>query len=169
MTSKELEAAVWAEGFEPLPYRDSKGIWTIGIGYNMEAHGIPPDWVRPILSKIGITRAAAAHQLEILWERAKDLAIHEVFPTKWPFFSDIQRFVITDMIFNMGLGDSKRGFLSFKNSIQLMKEGNWTQVCINLRRSKWYRDTKSRAKRDIQMLEKGRFLTDEELNQCRTY
>ena len=30
------------EGIKPLPYQDSNGIWTIGIGHNCEANGLPP-------------------------------------------------------------------------------------------------------------------------------
>ena len=31
------------EGAVPRPYRDSKGIWTVGYGHNMEANPIPLD------------------------------------------------------------------------------------------------------------------------------
>lgn len=153
MTDLEISACIWAEGFEPLPYKDSKGIWTCGIGYNLEAHGIPADWVRPILSRTGITRAQAVQRLEYLWDVAENQVTWNVFRKEWPTFSDAQRFVITDMVFNMGLGNAQRGFLSFKTTIELMKQGEWKQVCSNLRKSKWARDTGRRAERDIQILE----------------
>ncbi len=30
------------EGVRDRPYRDSRGIWTAGVGHNLEAHGIDP-------------------------------------------------------------------------------------------------------------------------------
>ena len=30
------------EGTESMPYQDPDGIWTAGIGHNLEANGLPP-------------------------------------------------------------------------------------------------------------------------------
>ena len=180
MTDQEIAACIWAEGFEPLPYKDSKGIWSCGIGYNLEAHGIPASWVKPILDgyeiikspgykmlkmKPGITKSQAVEELETWWHRAASTALGPFF-TVWGSFSDVQRFVVTDMVFNMGLGSVKpaKGFLSFSTStIPAMRRGDWKTVIANLKKSKWAKDTGRRARRDIRMLELGRWLSDEEL------
>lgn len=167
MTDQEIAACIWAEGFEPLPYKDSKGIWTCGIGYNLEAHGIPADWVKPILSRTGITRAQAVDRLEFHFDNAESQAHFYTFGLRdWEKFSDIQHFVITDMIYNMGLGSKKpaKGFLSFYiSTIPAMIRGDWKTVIANLKKSKWAKDTGRRARRDIKMLELGRWLSEEEL------
>ena len=38
------------EGFRSMPYKCPAGKWTIGYGFNMDAHGIPAWMVDKILS-----------------------------------------------------------------------------------------------------------------------
>lgn len=157
MTQTEVDAAIWAEGFNPLPYQDSVGVWTIGIGYNMEAHGIPPEWVKPILDHTGITKDQAIEKLKKEWDSCASKAA-TIFGSDWSSFSDAQKFVVTDMIFNMGVGNRSRGFLSFRNTIEFMKIGNWRAVCNCLKSSKWYRQVGRRAERDIKILETNKII-----------
>lgn len=162
--SKWLALFTWAEGFKSLPYLDSVGVWTIGKGYNLEAHGIPPNLVKKILSKTGITEAEANVLLynEIIscYKKAREL-----FPNPQEPMLEVHWFVITDMIFNMGLGDDNHGFLSFKKTIAAMNRGDWEEAAAQMKDSNWYRQTKRRARRDILMLKKGRYLSEDELAQ----
>ena len=154
MIQLEIDACIWAEGFEKLPYKNPRGVWTCGIGHNLEARGIPASWVKPILDKRGISKKQASEILELDWISAQMNRVYVFTFAEWESFSEAQKFVVTDMIFNMGLGDKNHGFLSFSiASIPAMKRGDWSTVIANLKRSKWVKQTGRRALRDISILE----------------
>ena len=125
------------EGNRLFPYKDSKGIWTIGIGHNIEAD--------PIMFKnleLLKTRGISKDEAYGLFD--KDVRDHtallmEALPwvgtLDWP-----RKSVMIDFCFNMGLGNDHHGLLSFKNTLPLMEQGNWPDVAVHLRASKWYQD-----------------------------
>lgn len=101
-------------------YLDTKGIWTIGIGHNLEEGGI--------------SEAVSA----LMFKEDSENAIHEA-KTAFPWFKDLnepRQAVIVDMLFNMGLGR----FLGFKKTIQFLENSLYHSASIEMLDSKWARE-----------------------------
>ena len=77
-----------------------------------------------------------------------------------PFFNkldDERQYCLLDMIFNMGLGNSKKGLLSFKNMLKNLELGNYKQAAQECLNSKYGRELPIRSKRIANTIETGVF------------
>jgi lysozyme len=143
------------EGFEPLPYLDSKRIWTIGMGYNMEAHGIPAHLVKLILDQTGITRLHAEELLKGgLREAISDL--QSIFPA-FANMSRNRQLAFVDMRFNMGPGNplTGHGFRGMRRMVRAAQQGNWIKAAAEAQDSDWYRDVRTRGPKIVGMIREG--------------
>ena len=128
------------EGTESLPYQDPDGIWTIGIGHNCEANGLPPgicddapdglSWDDGVLlflqSRGGLTPteidALFQHDLAIA---AQDLAY--CLPTADTLV--LPRYAaMIDMTFNLG----RDRLLKFNTFLHLMEIGQYAAAAQDL-------------------------------------
>jgi lysozyme len=125
------------EGLELFPYQDTKRIWTIGVGHNIEAD---PFMMHELdaLKERGITKEEAYGLLD------KDIQDHtSMLLEALPWVGDLdwnRKSVMIDFTFNMGLGNEHHGLLSFIHTLPLMEAGKWSEAADRLRASKWYRD-----------------------------
>lgn len=120
------------EGVRNKPYRDTKGILTIGIGWNMEANPLPQDIAAFLRVHGYITNEMIDRLLDISIETATDNCrdIYKDFDS----FSENRRFALIDLMFNMGIGT----MLTFRNTNRAINEGRWEDAAKGLRYSKWY-------------------------------
>lgn len=82
------------EGRRSRAYQDSRGIWTVGVGFNLEANALPDDVIDRLLD-ISIDNAVLA--LDVLEPR-------------WRELDDDRQRVLVNMAFNLGaLGFAKFG------------------------------------------------------------
>ncbi len=131
------ERLIRAEGIRLFPYKDSKGIWTIGVGHNIETDPIMFKNLE-LLKTRGISKEEAFGLLD------KDIREHtaillEALP--WVANLDAARqSVLIELCFNMGLGNDNRGLLSFKNTLKNIQLGIWKAAAAGLQKSKWYSD-----------------------------
>ncbi len=128
------------------PYKDSGG-QSIGWG-----HFIKPGEEH---LKKGITREQAE---ELFKQDVQDATndLQDNYPKLWNAAeTPNRREALINMMFNMGMGNKDKGFSSFTKSIPLMEQGRWEEAAVNLRKSKWYKQTGNRAKRVIKMLVEG--------------
>ena len=118
------------EKFVPHVYQDSKGLWTLGIGtlVDPKGGGISREEARWLAAR-RVRRAEAQLRERFVW-----------FATLDP----VRQRVFVELVFNMGMGNSKRGMLSFKHTLAAAARGDWERVAAGLRASKWYRDVKPR-------------------------
>ena len=129
------------EGLRLAAYPDSKGIWTIGYGHNLESHGVPAKYARFITIPQDVAEAWLEADLEVARKEA------EKFP-QYPFFNRARRNVFIEMVFQMG---SKRvsKFVNMLGAISLNPSQvptNWAVVAEHMLDSKWHReDSPSRA------------------------
>jgi lysozyme len=119
------------EGIKLFPYKDSKGIITIGIGHNIEADPIMFKNLE-ILKSRGITKEEAYGLLD------KDIREHTALLVEaLPWVGDLdwnRKSVLIDLAFNMGI----KTLLTFNNTLEHIKQGNWKDAGDHLKASKWY-------------------------------
>lgn len=149
------------EGFEPLPYVDTEGIWTVGVGYNLDARGI--DMMQRVLGKKFALAPGEVHVnglgrqvktggkavhcpwkgLELTRDEARKLLRDDIIRyeaatrLEFPFYdklSDIRQRVVLDMAFNMGYRA-----LGFVNTRKFVEQENWSRAAQNMFLSKWSR------------------------------
>ena len=118
------------EGFMPHAYKDSLGYTTIGYG-------------RLIDKQLGggITEDEADFLLENDIMRVED-ALDKEFPWWRKCPENVQR-AMANMCFNLGI----KKFKGFKNTLALLKAGNYQAAADNAMQSLWAKQVGDRAKR----------------------
>lgn len=119
-------------------YQDHLGYWTLGVG-------------RLIDKRKGgrITPAESAYLLgNDIAEKTSDVV--QALP--WVEQMDpVRRAVLQNMAFQMGIA----GLLTFKNTLNFIKSGNYAQAAMNMQVSRWHSQTPERADRLIKQLLTG--------------
>lgn len=115
------------EGLSLSAYLDSVGILTIGVGHNCRASVVAG------VNRVGdtITHAQAFNLLGSDVESLEAGMLQE-----WPWMSELDdaRYgVMVNMTFNMGV----KRLGSFKNTLRLIRRGDYEQAAVNMLKSKW--------------------------------
>jgi len=125
------------EGLRLTPYRCTVNKLTLGVGRNIE--------------DVGITKEEAL----FLLNNDINLCVTDL----WDIFNEIDEFseipeniqmVLVNMRFQ--LGPSR--FRKFKKMIAAVKESNWPEMIIQMKDSRWYKQTTNRANDLISMVRK---------------
>jgi lysozyme len=140
MTDELVALLMEEERFVPYPYRDSKGLWTIGVGHLIDSRrgGELPAYIRsfPISRDQGNRMLAEDIQ-------AVENGIDAALPW-WRALSTTRQVVLASMAFQMGVG----GLLGFRNTLRMVEEGRYEAAAAGMLESKWARqDTPARARR----------------------
>ena len=149
MTTKNLENDLKRdEGVETKAYTDTRGIWTIGIGHNIEAdpelmlelqHLIDPGIDMAMVDKLFASDVdAAKNQLEL----------HLPW---WKSLDDVRQDVLVNMTFNMGINT----LLQFRNTLAMMQGGNYADAADGMLASLWARLVGARAQRLARQMRTG--------------
>lgn len=123
------------EGRRKKPYKDSEGILTIGIGWNLEANGLP-DEVIDLLLVIGIENAERA--LDRIWKR-------------WRMLSPNRQRVLLNMAFNLG----ETRLRGFKKMWAALEKVDYLTASREMLDSKWAQQVGVRATRLSKAMVKG--------------
>lgn len=121
------------EGCKATAYKDTKEIWTIGIGHNLN-EPIPQEAINIIFE----------HDIR----HAIDDCIR-MFPN-WYSLPELKQEVICNMMFNMGYGTLSK-FKRFRAAIEKM---DWQEAAKEMVDSAWYTDVKDRAKRLVEIMKR---------------
>ena len=153
-----LDQLVLHEGLELLPYKDSLGIDTIGIGRNLEHRGLSEAELAHIGKDIsdicewGITKEQAYYLAE------NDIKIVEEEVCKaHPCvveLDEIRQRVIIDMAFNMGVPRLNK----FKKMWKAIEEENYEESKIQMLDSRWANQVGNRAVRLSNAMETGEWV-----------
>lgn len=127
------------EGLKFRPYRDTKGVLTIGVGRNLEAKGISREEALSLLQND--IREVTGHLQQYEWYSKLD---------------PIRQKVIIDMCFNLGLN----GLLRFRNMIAAIEAGDYQAAADHMVSSVWYKQVGSRSRRLEGMMRTGEDYTD---------
>ena len=123
------------EGFRRFPYRDSLGIVTIGIGRNLVTQGV--------------SKSEAIYLLEqdILRARGQFQSAFREFAQ----IDEVRQAVLIDMAVNLGV----RGLLGFRNTLRMVRAGQYTEAAGEMLKSRWATQVGARARRLAHMMESG--------------
>eukprot|EP01001_Neometanema_parovale_P011534 NODE_7787_length_743_cov_32.338710_g7536_i0.p1 GENE.NODE_7787_length_743_cov_32.338710_g7536_i0~~NODE_7787_length_743_cov_32.338710_g7536_i0.p1 ORF type:complete len:204 (+),score=43.28 NODE_7787_length_743_cov_32.338710_g7536_i0:54-614(+) len=148
------------EGYCPHRYQDTKGIWTIGVGFNLQKGD-----ARQQMTECGgnyhdvMNGPNSCHYSgntsQLLPDSVtqcllnKDIAYsRECGQRCIPGFSSLKsgaKSAFTDMAYNMGCG----GACSFHHMIAMMQAGNWSGAVSGMKESRWCSQVGVRCRRDI--------------------
>ncbi len=116
-------------------YTDTTGHASIGVGHNIEAHGI--------------SQTVCDQMLDEDMRRA----LHDA-TTQWPWFAeldDVRQRVLLNMVFNIGLA----GVAQFRLMIQAIIAGHFDEAATQMLDSLWARQVGPRADRLAHMMLTG--------------
>ena len=146
------------EGFRSKPYRCTANKLTIGFGRNIEDRPFTEEELRLVdkdyMTK-GITKAQAfailvRDVMQFDFELRQNIPFYERL-------DDERQYALLDMAFNMGIGNSKKGLLSFKKMLNYMGTGFYKQAAAECLNSKYGRELPVRAGRIARAIETGVF------------
>lgn len=159
---KLIEQLKLHEGFRSMPYRDTKGFWTVGWGHNMDADSSLTGAQRQSLFKNGVTKEEATRFLQSDVDSAiRDLIRHLPWANQEP--NEVRQAVLVELCFNMGIGHpgeraangrdwkvAPKGLRSFRNTLARIQQGAYGQAAVGLlwndeaRKipSKWHADVR---------------------------
>lgn len=141
------------EGWRRIPYLDSRGNLTVGVGFNLESPAAPG-----ICSSLGLDYEALVKtgmpltdpEVQAIFNRTFADAVAdagEAVPNFDALPDPVQR-AIVDMVFNLGLPT----FLRFKRFIAALVARNFEAAAGELVNSAWYHQVGSRAVDDVQLV-----------------
>ncbi len=123
------------EALRLKPYRDSKGLFTIGIGRCLDTTGISEAEARYLLSN-DVTRTVADLDAHLAW---------------WRDLDAVRQRAIINMAFNLGIG----GLLKFERTLADLRAGNFVGAANGMLESAWSRQVGVRAQRLAKMVVAG--------------
>jgi lysozyme len=123
------------EGRRLMPYVDTAGKITIGVGRN--------------LTDLGISLGECAAMLDKDIARA-ELGLDHALPW-WRELDGVRQRVLLNMAFNLGLV----GLSSFRATLGAIKEARFTDAAAGMQASLWARQVGRRAERLARMMESG--------------
>lgn len=156
------------EGERDRMYHDSMGIPTIGIGFNLQRSDSPA-----ILQKIGANfdavmagAALTSQQVAALFQYSFAPIVDEARASLEPFhydsMSDARRFVICDLVFNLGAAgwnEFQQTRAAIDQACHAGRTGDtanehafFATAANGLEASAWYGQVGNRAKRDVAMM-----------------
>ena len=150
------EQLILHEGYRTKMYRDSVGVPTIGVGFNLMRKD-----AQYLLTSIGADYGAVLRgdheitdeQIQFLLDYALSDSIQsaKAIINNYDDLFDTRKRVIIDLIFNLGL----RGFYKFHNTRRCIENSEFEEAARHLENSLWYSQVKSRGARLVKMLRTG--------------
>lgn len=108
--SRMCDQLILHEGIELKPYKDSRGIWTVGVGFNLEARSA--EYFNSVIGRTALFRRdTGGFTGEVTREEAlkvvqRDIKVYQAaVRTKFPRYdelSEIRQRVVLDLAFNLG-------------------------------------------------------------------
>lgn len=123
------------EGLWLKPYRDTKGLWTYGVGRLIGAD----------LIDLRISKRIALAMLDEDIEQAVADACAILGAEAWSTMNDARKIATISLLFT--LGGPK--FAKFHDTIAAIQRGDWNAAAAGVKDSKWARDVDPRERPDV--------------------
>jgi len=139
------------EGERLKSYRDTMGLWTIGVGHLIDpARGAnPAPFGRDLRNGATITAEESAKLLE--QDIDEKMAELDKKLSWWRDLNEVRQRVLLNMAFNLGTD----GLLGFKNTLAMVKSGDYAGAARGMLASKWAGQVHARADRLAKMMLTG--------------
>lgn len=144
------------EGFRQFVYRDSVGVKTVGVGFNLEREdarlklqSVGADYDKVCQGKACLSIGQVLQLLEESIQEAKVIAYKLVPNLQW--MSETRQTAIIDMAFNLG----ETRLRKFKNMIRALKDEDFHLAAAEAQDSLWYTQVKSRGRKIVRMIKEG--------------
>ena len=152
------------EAEKSLPYQDEDGIWTVGIGHNMEANPIPlsvlamiepaaPESRGIYPSSLDFIRSHGGldgDEIDTLFNHDLNIVNQWLLP-KFPGVTGARLAALQNMGFNLG----ETRFADFDTFIPLVQAGRWNDAANDLAHTLVYRELPARYYRICKTLITG--------------
>ncbi len=138
------------EGCRLESYKDSRGIWTIGWGYNLEAHGYEKSEAASIVWTQEHADAALSDEIK---------SVVAEITRRWPKWLDldvVRQAAIVSSVYQLGAP----GASYFLATIAAIKAHDWDKAAAQMLKSKWATQTPRRVKRNAEMIRTGQWPTE---------
>ena len=137
------------EGYKSLPYKDTRGLWTVGEGTCLERNPISAaDWKYLLdnkLIQVSVTGTGARYLM-----RSKLAGDLRNLAARFPSFATLPDLVQTLLLeMSYQLGD----LTEFKQFDTLIVSRQWKAAAVDGRTTKWYSQTPGRAEKILSQLE----------------
>lgn len=144
------------EGKRLKAYKDSKGLWSIGIGRNLDGVGTAPlTRTKADVIAHGINEAECDQFFDYdvnRTERDLDRGI-----SWWRSLDPVRQRVMLNMCFNMGWGEgTPHGLHTFVNTLAMIQRGEYSRAADGMLKSKWATEVGMRAQRLANMMRNGK-------------
>ena len=141
------------EGCRLMPYYDTKGKLTIGIGRCIDTNPFTPEELLAVGDyQHGITKNAALMLLRNDIEKCLRLLESKIF-----FFKELdseRQYALIDLCFQLGI----KGLLKFRKMLRYMRFRRWDEAAKECLNSKYASvDTPKRARRIAELIKTGRW------------
>ena len=123
------------EGVERMPYVDTVGVQTVGVGHNMKARPLPASWTFP-LSDMQTDTLLEFDLFDVFTGLNKRLPW-------WVTLTPGRQRCLVNMAFNLGID----GLLTFTNTLRAVNEGRYVDAAAGMRASKWAKQVGARSQR----------------------
>lgn len=132
------------EGVKYKPYKDSLGLWTVGVGHLIgNGKTLPPEMDRTF-----------SHE-EVMTMFDEDFKKHKKQAETIPGYGGLNetgKAALIDLTFNMGLGNIKK----FKKATAALAKGDVETAANEFENSRWYTQVGSRGPEIVSMLRAGK-------------
>ena len=131
------------EGVRFRPYKDSLGLWTVGVGHLIgDGKTLPPEY----------NREFSAEEVDAMFN--KDFEYHQAAAMKIPGYNKLNRIgqgALTDLTFNMG----PTWYKKWPKFTKFISQPNVEGAAQSLENSKWYTQVGRRAPTIVSMIRAG--------------
>jgi lysozyme len=134
MILKAAEYVENNEGYERYSYKDSEGIETIGIGFNLEEGFTKKECLAVLDLRLATSEAELSNS-----------------PIPFQDVGTVRKIVLLDMHYNLGL----HRLLGFKKMIAALDRGDFELAALEMLDSRYALQVKGRAQRNAHMMRTG--------------
>lgn len=147
-----MDSVTTDEAYKPVPYKDSLGLWTFGIGRCLETNPLTGAEWKQLLDNGWIN--ASVGKVGAQWLAACELHAVESLLNRYSWFSqigDVRQNAFIEMAYQLGIAK----FARFTQMLAAANTGDWQGVYEQALSSLWAKQTPDRAKMIARMLLKG--------------
>ena len=142
------------EGYKNKPYKDSRGLWTVGVGHLIGNGKKMPivDPKHPELGMITENRVFSAKEIRTIFDKDFDehLLAAEQSPG-WSLSNDAGKAGLIDLTYNVG----PYWYKKLKDAAELLKDGKFSDAAEKLEKTGWYKQVKGRAVATVSLIRSG--------------